>query len=103
LLHGLLHGLLQTSAGHGVFLIQLAMLLVPAAQDVMGVAIPTRLWSVIALALLDVFLFTQDTGASNGVGGASAAVSAASMYGDALCVVAAIFYATYDLRLFQWG
>ena len=26
-----------------------------------------------------------------------------SLQGDALCALAAIFYATYDLRLFKWG
>jgi drug/metabolite transporter (DMT)-like permease len=96
-----LYGLSQTSAGHGAFLIQLTTLLVPAAQGVMGVAIPARLTGAIALALSGVFLFTQDTGA--GAGGSAASVSTASMHGDALCVVAAMFYATYDLRLFQWG
>jgi drug/metabolite transporter (DMT)-like permease len=123
-----LYGLSLTSAGHGAFLIQLTTFLVPAAQGFMGVAIPTRLWSAIALALSGVFLFTQDTG--GGVGIDSAASDVASMVdsssssldaaasivmdqlahhnhhswqGDALCVVAAMFYATYDLRLFQWG
>jgi drug/metabolite transporter (DMT)-like permease len=94
-----LYGLSQTSAGHGAFLIQLTTLLVPAAQGMTGVAIPARLWSAIALALAGVFVFTQDTGA---VGG-GAVSAASSLQGDALCVVAAIFYATYDLRLFQWG
>ena len=29
--------------------------------------------------------------------------TAASAQGDALCVLAALFYASYDLRLFHWG
>jgi drug/metabolite transporter (DMT)-like permease len=115
-----LYGLSQTSAGHGAFLIQLTTLLVPAAQGFMGVAIPTRIWSAIALALSGVFLFTQDTGGSGdaaavgNVDSSSSTLDAASTVmsnmanhhswqGDALCVVAAIFYATYDLRLFSWG
>ena len=31
------------------------------------------------------------------------AASDSSLDGDALCVLAAVFYATYDLRLFYWG
>jgi hypothetical protein len=42
-----MYGLSQTSAGHGAFLIQLTTLLVPAAQGMAGVAIPTRLWSAL--------------------------------------------------------
>lgn len=98
-----LYGLSLTSAGHGAFLIQLTTLLVPAAQGIMGVAIPARLWSAIALALSGVVLFTQDTGAGAGVDITAVASNMHSWQGDALCAVAAIFYATYDLRLFQWG
>jgi drug/metabolite transporter (DMT)-like permease len=38
-------------------------------------------------------MFTQDP----------SQVDCASVQGDALCAVAAVFYATYDLRLFKWG
>ena len=86
-----LYGLSQTSADHGAFLIQLTTLFVPAAQGLMGVPIPTRIWTAIGLALTGVFVFTQDP------------ASVGSWQGDASCIVAAVFYATYDLRLFQWG
>lgn len=91
-----LYGLSLTSADHGAFLIQLTTLIVPAVQGIMGIPIPKRIWTSIGLALVGVFLFTQDQG-----GDGMAAMT--SLKGDALCVVAAIFYATYDLRLFEWG
>lgn len=88
-----LYGLSLTSAGHGAFLIQLTTLLVPAAQGLMGVPIPRRIWGAIGLALAGVLAFTLDPeGAAR-----------SSWEGDALCVLAAGLYATYDLRLFHWG
>ncbi|KAL7543735.1 hypothetical protein ACHAXR_013013 [Thalassiosira sp. AJA248-18] len=86
-----IYGLSMTSSDHGAFLIQLTTLIVPAAQGFMGVPIPTRIWSAIGLALGGVFMFTQDPN------------QCASVAGDLLCALAAIFYATYDLRLFKWG
>lgn len=88
-----IYGLSQTSSDHGAFLIQLTTLIVPAAQGFMGVPIPTRIWSAIGLALGGVFMFTQDPTQSD----------CASLRGDLLCALAAVFYATYDLRLFKWG
>jgi drug/metabolite transporter (DMT)-like permease len=89
-----LAGLSLTTADHGAFLIQLTTLIVPVVQGLQGVPIPARIRVAVALALSGVFLFTQDSG------GAAAESTA---LGDALCVVAAGFYATYDLRLFSWG
>lgn len=88
-----IYGLSQTSSDHGAFLIQLTTLIVPAAQGIAGVPIPTRIWTAIGLALGGVFMFTQDPTQSD----------CASLEGDLLCALAAIFYATYDLRLFKWG
>lgn len=88
-----IYGLSQTSSDHGAFLIQLTTLIVPAAQGLSGVPIPTRIWTAIGLALGGVFMFTQDPTQSD----------CASLQGDLLCALAAIFYATYDLRLFKWG
>mmetsp|Transcript_14576 Transcript_14576/g.31702 ORF Transcript_14576/g.31702 Transcript_14576/m.31702 type:complete len:456 (+) Transcript_14576:223-1590(+) len=88
-----IYGLSQTSSDHGAFLIQLTTLLVPAAQGFMGVPIPTRIWTAIGLAMGGVFMFTQDPNQ----------IDSASSQGDLLCALAAIFYATYDLRLFKWG
>lgn len=85
------YGLSETSAGHGAFLIQLTTLFVPVAQGVSGVPIPRVIWAAIALAISGVALFTQDPN------------SGASWTGDVACIVAAICYATYDLRLFHWG
>jgi len=86
-----LYGLAYTTAGHGALLIQLTTLIVPVVQGIQGVPIPTRIQTSIVLALAGVICFTQDTSGTP------------SALGDALCVLAAIFYATYDLRLFTWG
>lgn len=91
-----LFGLALTTSAHGAFLVQLTTLIVPVAQGIMGVPIPKRIAFSIGLALAGVGLFTQD-----GISGD--AVSNNILLGDALCVVAAGFYATYDLRLFKWG
>lgn len=95
-----LYGLSLTSADHGAFLIQLTTLIVPVVQGLMGVPIPNRIWSAVGLALSGVFLFTRDS-----IGGAAVGTldPNSTLIGDALCVLAAIFYATYDLRLFDWG
>jgi len=95
-----LYGLSLTTADHGAFLIQLTTLIVPVVQGFMGVSIPKRIWSAVALALSGVFLFTRDSivGATTGI-----IEPSSTLTGDALCVLAAIFYATYDLRLFEWG
>jgi drug/metabolite transporter (DMT)-like permease len=92
-----LYGLSLTTADHGAFLIQLTTLIVPVSQAILGVPIPQRIQVSVGLALAGVALFTQD------VGGNPLAESGSSALGDALCVVAACFYATYDLRLFGWG
>jgi len=86
-------GLACTSASHGAFLIQLTTLLVPLAQGIMGVPIAKQVWLGVALALAGLFLFTHDP----------ASAYQNSIQGDALCVLAAVFYATYDLRLFEFG
>ncbi|KAL7577860.1 hypothetical protein ACA910_010605 [Epithemia clementina (nom. ined.)] len=96
-----LYGLSMTTADHGAFLIQLTTLIVPVVQGIMGVPIPQRIQVAVVLALSGVALFTQD------MGGAAAAAETVDtttrLWGDGLCVVAAGFYATYDLRLFAWG
>ena len=88
-------GLSMTTANHAAFLIQLTTLLVPVIQGFLGYPISTRIWTSVGLALSGVYLFTQEatvTGAASNVA-----------LGDALCLVAAIFYAGYDIRCFEWG
>lgn len=97
-----LYGLSLTTADHGAFLIQLTTLIVPVVQGIMGVPIPRRIVTSIILALAGVFLFTQDPNAASSAGNVADNANAVAL-GDALCVVAAGFYATYDLRLFKWG
>ena len=86
-----LYGLALTTAGHGALLIQLTTLIVPVVQGIQGVPIPRRIQFSVVLALAGVICFTQDP------------TGTPSALGDALCVLAAVFYATYDLRLFAWG
>jgi drug/metabolite transporter (DMT)-like permease len=95
-----LYGLSLTTSAHGAFLIQLTTLIVPVVQGVMGVPIPKRIIFSIGLALAGVGLFTQD---ASSVATLDGAISNEVLTGDALCVLAAVFYATYDLRLFKWG
>jgi len=87
-----IYGLSLTSADHGAFLIQLTTLIVPVVQGIRGVPVPPRIWTAIALAIGGVALFTTDPNSAG-----------ASLQGDGLCVLAALLYATYDLRLFHWG
>jgi drug/metabolite transporter (DMT)-like permease len=96
-----LYGLSMTTADHGAFLIQLTTLIVPTVQALCGVPIPCRIQGSVALALMGVFLFTQDSTAN--VAGTTSIAQSTQQLGDLLCIVAAGFYATYDLRLFQWG
>ena len=98
-----LYGLSLTTADHGAFLIQLTTLIVPVVQGIMGVPIPDRIKTAVALALGGVFLFTTDPSAGTCNASAAAAANSDLALGDALCVVAAGFYATYDLRLFKYG
>jgi drug/metabolite transporter (DMT)-like permease len=88
-------GLSMTTANHAAFLIQLTTLLVPVIQSFMGYEMSKKIWLSVGLALSGVFLFTQE----------ATAVGAASnqALGDALCLVAAVFYAGYDIRCFEWG
>ncbi len=96
-----LYGLSMTTADHGAFLIQLTTLIVPTVQALCGVPIPRRIQGSVFLALMGVFLFTQDSTSS--VAGATTTTHSTQQLGDLLCVVAAGFYATYALSLFQWG
>lgn len=87
------YGLALTSSNHGAFLIQLTTLIVPVMQGLMGVPLSKKTWSAVALAMMGVLIFTQGGGAAGEV----------SLVGDGLCVLAACFYALYDLRLNKWG
>jgi drug/metabolite transporter (DMT)-like permease len=98
-----LYGLSYTTADHGAFLIQLTTLIVPVVQGIMGVPIPRRIQFSVCLALAGVFMFTQDPTMCAETQSATGEAASTVALGDALCVVAAGFYATYDLRLFSWG
>jgi len=96
-----LFGLSLTTANHAAFLIQLTTLIVPSVQGMMGVPLPKRIWTSISLALGGIFLFTQD--ATSSITSVGELMTSNALIGDALCVLAAGFYATYDLRLFEYG
>ena len=87
-----LYGLALTTASHGALLIQLTTLIVPTTRAlVYKESISTKLKLSIGLALSGVLCFANDpTGTPN-------------LLGDALCVVAAICYSAYDLRLYEYG
>jgi drug/metabolite transporter (DMT)-like permease len=100
----------MTTADHGAFLIQLTTLIVPTVQGIMGVPISMRIQTAVALAVAGVALFTQDTQTTTAAmtilvpdGDLLLLQQQQQLLGDALCVVAAAFYATYDLRLYRWG
>ena len=89
-------GLSMTTANHAAFLIQLTTLLVPVVQGFMGYPISASyldvrrsspFWSISSLHKKQLY-----PGAASNVA-----------LGDALCLVAAIFYAGYDIRCFEWG
>jgi drug/metabolite transporter (DMT)-like permease len=63
----------------------------------MGVPIPTRIWTAIGLAVAGIAIFTQDASGGGDLAGSTV------LLGDGLCALAAGFYATYDLRLFDLG
>lgn len=87
-----LYGLALTTAGHGALLIQLTTLIVPTTRAlVYKESISTKLKLSIVLALSGVVCFANDP------------TGTPSLLGDALCVVAAICYSAYDLRLYEYG
>ena len=59
----------------------------------MGIPIARQIWAGVGLALVGLFMFTNDP----------ASAYQNSLQGDLLCVLAAVFYATYDLRLYDFG
>lgn len=99
-----LYGLTLTSSDRGAFLMQLTTLMVPSYLALNGVQIAKQVQVAIGLALVGVFVFTMQP--QEAAAGAAAAMTASNnmqWLGDILCVVAAAFYSTYDLRLFHWG
>ena len=87
-----LYGLALTTASHGALLIQLTTLIVPTTRAlVYKESISTKLQLSIALALSGVVCFANDP------------TGTPSLLGDGLCVVAAICYSAYDLRLYEYG
>lgn len=87
-----LYGLAMTTAGHGALLIQLTTLIVPTTRAlVYKESISTKLKVSIGLALSGVVCFANDP------------TGTPSLLGDGLCVVAAICYSAYDLRLYEYG
>jgi drug/metabolite transporter (DMT)-like permease len=87
-----LAGLALTTAGHGALLIQLTTLIVPITRAlVYKESVSTKLKLSIGLALSGVLCFANDP------------TGTPSLLGDGLCVVAAVCYSAYDLRLYEYG
>jgi len=111
-----LYGLALTTASHGALLIQLTTVLVPSARGILyGERIADRVKLSIGLAVVGVLLFSRD-----GLCGATAAATSTDLdattkaaadalaessriVGDGLCVLAAVCYSAYDLRLYEHG
>jgi len=87
-----LFGLALTTASHGALLIQLTTLIVPTTRAfVYKESISTKLKLSIGLALSGVLCFANDP------------TGTPSLLGDALCVMAAVCYSAYDIRLYEYG
>lgn len=87
-----LYGLALTTSSHAALLIQLTTLIVPTTRAVVyKESISNKLKTSIALAFLGVVCFANDP------------TGTPSPQGDGLCVVAAICYSAYDLRLYEYG
>ena len=93
-----LFGLAATSATHGAVLIQVTTVLVPLLRRmVYHDVIPTKVQLSIVGAVVGVACFATETTMS-GNGG-----STPTLHGDLCCLVAAICYSAYDLRLYEYG
>lgn len=87
-----LYGLALTTASHGALLIQLTTLIVPITRAlVYKESISTKLKLSIGLALSGVVCFATDP------------TGTPSLLGDGFCVMAAICYSAYDIRLYEYG
>lgn len=85
-------GLALTTAAHGALLIQLTTVVVPILRNVIyKERIPTQIKLAILLAVAGVACFATDTSGTP------------TLTGDAWCVVAALCYSAYDLRLYEYG
>ena len=94
-----LFGLAATSATHGAVLIQVTTVLVPLLRRmVYHDVIPTKVQLSIVGAVVGVACFATETTMTGGGGG-----STPTLHGDLCCLVAAICYSAYDLRLYEYG
>ena len=95
-----LFGLAATSATHGAVLIQVTTVLVPLLRRVVyHDVIPTKVQLSIVGAVVGVACFATDSTTGSGGGGGSTP----TLHGDLCCLVAAICYSAYDLRLYEYG
>ena len=93
-----LFGLAATSATHGAVLIQVTTVLVPLLRRVVyHDVIPTKVQLSIVGAVVGVACFATETTMTGGGG------STPTLHGDLCCLVAAICYSAYDLRLYEYG
>ena len=94
-----LFGLAATSATHGAVLIQVTTVLVPLLRRmVYHDVIPTKVQLSIVGAVVGVACFATDSTTMSGNGG-----STPTLHGDLCCLVAALCYSAYDLRLYEYG
>ena len=86
-------GLQQTSASRAAFLVQLQTVIVPVLSGVLGLdKISPRTWISSIIAVAGVALLSSDKGHG----------TEASLFGDSLEVLSAIFFSTYIIRLSKY-
>ncbi|OEU18058.1 hypothetical protein FRACYDRAFT_238491 [Fragilariopsis cylindrus CCMP1102] len=101
-----LFGLAYTTASHGALLIQLTTLIVPITRGIIYKEhIPTKIKLSIFFAVIGILFFatgyTTLSLTSSSV--ASSVSSSMILQGDILCIIAAICYSAYDIRLYEYG
>mmetsp|Transcript_16353 Transcript_16353/g.21248 ORF Transcript_16353/g.21248 Transcript_16353/m.21248 type:complete len:435 (+) Transcript_16353:223-1527(+) len=90
-------GISLTTASQAGFCVQMTTLIVPFLEFFAGVNIPGRVWAACLIAVAGVGAITLDS-----VSVASPELAQTILIGDMLCVLAAVFYATFDVRLNYW-
>ena len=100
-----LFGLAYTTASHGALLIQLTTLIVPITRGIIYKEhIPTKIKVSIFFAVIGILFFASDnTALSLSSSVASSVSSSMILQGDMLCIIAAICYSAYDIRLYEYG
>ncbi|CAM9509348.1 unnamed protein product [Chrysoparadoxa australica] len=91
-------GISLTLSSQAAFFVQLTTIMVPVAQALMGVKLGNRIWTAALLALGGVAMLAVD-----GAGSIDPTKLHDLILGDAICTIAACWYACYDVRVNAWS